>query len=741
MRRRFLSRALSILLCLAVGYSSVPPVFVSEARAAAEPDDSGAKELIDDGIEAYQAGKYDEAVSKLTQARKLAPTNSPTVLYLGLAYLKQGKTQQAIDAWQAYVNLPPTTETERTADLDTKVTQYLTLLTREENERLAKQAIANESKIGPGDPNTVAVTYFKNLGTPDIGVLQKGLTALLINDLSKVKGLSVVERDRLQAVMDELQLGASGAVDKSTAPQVGKLLGAGRVATGSYIDPKKQQLKIDAIVADTSTARSIGNPKESGKLSEFYELEKSLALGILADLGYPRQRLQDEGVLAAIQTPQTTSLPALTSFSKGLDAKDRQDYATARTEFDQALKEDPNFELPKKELLALPLVAATAGGIAASVSSSAPTASAATAGMAAASTGVISGTALAIGAGVAVVAGGVAAGVAASGGGGGSSGGSTQSCNNGTKEGSEACDQTDFGSTSRSCPSGSGQLTCNTDCTINNSACTCGNGTKQADEQCDGSDFGSNGSSCPNGQTGTRRCTSNCTIDDSGCEGTQPGCNNNGVKEGSEECDGGDLGGATCNAGQQGTPSCTGGCKIDNSSCRTCTCTPGQSCNGGVCGQDCQTCSCIAQGGTCGAPGTPGCCNGLSCGSSGTCEVGSSQCIDCRAFFCSAITPEYCDCVCNNSCPTTINISVGAVSRCSSVPNNCRDNPNDPGCAECWVGATRTQKQSGCAAFAGCEVVLKYYYGQTDFSCPVCGTSTTIGDVTVTLGAVGSCFD
>ena len=90
MRRRFLSRALSILLCLAVGYSSVPPVFVSEARAAAEPDDSGAKELIDDGIEAYQAGKYDEAVSKLTQARKLAPTNSPTVLYLGLAYLKQG---------------------------------------------------------------------------------------------------------------------------------------------------------------------------------------------------------------------------------------------------------------------------------------------------------------------------------------------------------------------------------------------------------------------------------------------------------------------------------------------------------------------------------------------------------------------------------------------------------------------------------------------------------------------------
>ena len=501
----------------------------------------------------------------------------------------------------------------------------------------------------------------------------------------------MVERDRLQAVMDELQLGASGAVDKSTAPQVGKLLGAGRVATGSYIDPKKQQLKIDAIVADTATARAIGTQKESGKISELYELEKSLAFAILADLGYPRQRLQDEGALGAIETPQTTSLPALTSFSKGLDAKDRQDYATARTEFDQSLKDDPNFELAKKELLALPLVVATAGGIAASVSSSAPTASAATAGMAAASTGVISGTALAIGAGVAAAAGGIAAGVAASSGGGGSSGGSTQSCSNGKKEGSEACDQNDFGSTSRNCPTGSGQLTCNTDCTINDSQCTsCGNGTKDGTEQCDQTDFGSNGSSCPAGQTGTRRCTTNCTIDDSGCDGTQPACNNNNVAEGSEACDGTDLNGATCNTGQQGTPTCIN-CKIDTNSCRTCTCAAGEFCNGGVCGQDCQSCACIPEGGECESPGGTGCCSNFVCGSNRTCVVAADECPltqegqvqKCKEeirVVLGAVDSAALDAVCR--CFVFGGDCFTAGPSCDGLDNNCRDNRVE-GCQFC----------------------------------------------------------
>ncbi|MGH7964905.1 MAG: hypothetical protein ACRERD_24340, partial [Candidatus Binatia bacterium] len=46
-----------------------------------------ARKLIEEGMTAYQKGRYDEAAQKFTQVRSLLPAHSPTALYLGLAYL------------------------------------------------------------------------------------------------------------------------------------------------------------------------------------------------------------------------------------------------------------------------------------------------------------------------------------------------------------------------------------------------------------------------------------------------------------------------------------------------------------------------------------------------------------------------------------------------------------------------------------------------------------------------------
>ena len=93
----------------------------------------------------------------------------------------------------------------------------------------------------------------------------------------------------------------------------------------------------------------------------------------------------------------------------------------------------------------------------------------------------------------------------------------------------------------------------------------------------------------------------------------------NGIIEGSEECDGADLGGASCTAMgcTGGTPTCTGSCTLDYSSCTGCpqcdndgTCDPGEDCNG--CG-DC--------------PG--GMSTGAVCGN-GLCEAGDGEdCVSC----------------------------------------------------------------------------------------------------------------
>ena len=130
--------------------------------------------------------------------------------------------------------------------------------------------------------------------------------------------------------------------------------------------------------------------------------------------------------------------------------------------------------------------------------------------------------------------------------------------NNGIKDDIEACDGSDFGGISCADFLGTGatgSLSCSSNCTIITTGChtpadSCNNnGVKDAVEACDGSDFG--GKSCADilgaGATGSLLCSSSCEIITTGCTQTPAdSCNNNGIKEGNEACDGSDFGSATC---------------------------------------------------------------------------------------------------------------------------------------------------------------------------------------------------
>lgn len=373
-RRRSYLRRLADCLPAAIGIAAMLMLAVGVPARAQAPGANSAGALIRDGIDAYQQGKYHDAVDKLTQAVKLVSDNSAVVLYLGLSYLRQDQLNEAIAVWQNYVRLPPTTETERDNHLQARVNRYLTLLVREENHRIARQQIEREHELGPAAGDVVAITYYRNLGSPEFAPLQKGLTALLTDDVSHVKGLKVVDRDRMQALLDELKLGSSGLADKSTVARTGRLLGAGRIAAGSYLDTDHQRdMRVDSLLAATSSGKVLSNQQASGELAQFYEIEKRLARQMLNDLGYDQAKLKSEGVLDAIQKPATTNYKAFQAFSRGLDAKDHQYYYLTRTLCHQALQYDPNFKLAQLELCYTPMVARTLAGVADRVSAEAPT--------------------------------------------------------------------------------------------------------------------------------------------------------------------------------------------------------------------------------------------------------------------------------------------------------------------------------------------------------------------------------
>ena len=115
----------------------------------------------------------------------------------------------------------------------------------------------------------VAVLYFdNNSGDPELDAISKGFADMVITDMSDSEQVIVVEREKLQSLLDESKLQRSRFFDKKTAVKIGKGLGASHVVSGSFtmvkermrIDVRFIEIKISKVVLDPErrfeTARS-----------------------------------------------------------------------------------------------------------------------------------------------------------------------------------------------------------------------------------------------------------------------------------------------------------------------------------------------------------------------------------------------------------------------------------------------------------------------------------------------------
>lgn len=186
--------------------------------------------------------------------------------------------------------------------------------------------------------NTLAVLYFQNkTGRPDLDPLQKGLTLMLITDLSTLEGLQIVERTRLQALSEEMGLGVSGLVEPGTAPRVGNILGAEWLIGGDITGREPVELRIQSDLLDVSDAKSLGQQASEGGLSDLFRMEKDLLFEIINVL---KIKLTPEQQ-ASLKKPCSTNSKALMSFFKGISASDQGDYEGAAELYEKALKNDP----------------------------------------------------------------------------------------------------------------------------------------------------------------------------------------------------------------------------------------------------------------------------------------------------------------------------------------------------------------------------------------------------------------
>jgi TolB-like protein len=217
----------------------------------------------------------------------------------------------------------------------------LALVGRHELEFQARQALAQESALAQMAPeaNTVAVMPFAYSGTDEqIRPLTRGFAQLVVTDLAKSRQIRVLERERMQAIVDEMHLADSGRADPQTALRSGRLLRAARVVQGS-LAPQGAELRVDAAVVDVASAGVAASAGASDALDRLFDLEKQLVYGIFNNLGI---QLSDQERASVEQRP-TQNLQAFLAYSRGLEAEDRGDYDGARTAFSEAAAFDPSF--------------------------------------------------------------------------------------------------------------------------------------------------------------------------------------------------------------------------------------------------------------------------------------------------------------------------------------------------------------------------------------------------------------
>ena len=330
--------ACAVGACASVPTTETDAVARLEQRQRSTPGSAAINRAL--GIAYYQGGRFAEARRALDAAARLDPTDGTTLLYLGLTAEAQNDLPAAKDAYASYLRFG------RTSRVRVQLQSRLAALARRELALDAKRAVAQEATLGAatGSPTTVAVMPLRFSGRDStLQPLERGFADLLVTDLARAPELTLVERARLQALLDEMQLGARGVTDAATSARAGRLLRAGRVVQGALLQLPTvngdQVLRADAAVVDVPTSRVQGTAQGVEVLDQVFALEKKLALDLFQQLGVTLTVAQRN----AIEQRPTRSLAAFLAYSRGLASEDAGRFDDANRYFNEAIRLDPGF--------------------------------------------------------------------------------------------------------------------------------------------------------------------------------------------------------------------------------------------------------------------------------------------------------------------------------------------------------------------------------------------------------------
>jgi TolB-like protein len=312
------SRLLGLILLAACSGNSQPaPVTPAEINSleserAKFPRDPEVLNRI--GIRYYEGKHWSRAQQALTESFQVKPSFVAAV-YLGLTNEATGHFEDAEGYYRAAGSLSKTPTQNRELD------RRLADLGRSRLRFEARQAIARESTLTATapEPGTVAVMPWAYVGSDEaLRPLGYGVAQLVVTDLSKISSLKLVERERVQVLLDELELASGGHVDPRTAARAGRLLRAERVVQG-LVRQTRDGVRLEATILRTDDGTSEATMSAGDKLERLFAVEKTVVLGLLQQFGV---RVTPAELRAITERP-AQDLQAFLAASRGLEAEAR----------------------------------------------------------------------------------------------------------------------------------------------------------------------------------------------------------------------------------------------------------------------------------------------------------------------------------------------------------------------------------------------------------------------------------
>jgi len=169
----------------------------------------------------------------------------------------------------------------------------------------------------------IAVLPFSNGGSygqakEDYDALQRGIAGMMISELARNPAARVVEREQIQQLIGEQNLGAQGRVDSATVARIGKITGARYMVMGTFVD-FYGDFRIDVRLVNSETSEIVKTESDKVQRDHLFDLIRTISERLMKDVNLPQleRRASDQRMDRRIPTE------ALTYYSRALLYQDR----------------------------------------------------------------------------------------------------------------------------------------------------------------------------------------------------------------------------------------------------------------------------------------------------------------------------------------------------------------------------------------------------------------------------------